>query len=184
MGGEYNPYKKDKRKGDVSYMGKFKTGCLGVIGVVVLLGVIGGLMGGGDKNAPSSSSTPAATEKQDKAQQPKQKVYNDADINVLLSEAKDNAAAANQNYKGKDVKITGGHVYNIDSDVHYITIDGSAAKYTMIHVRCDVNSSNKELKDSILKLKKEQPVTVYGTISDVGDIMGYTLKLDKIEPAQ
>ena len=160
MGGEYNPYKKDKRKGDVSYMGKFKTGCLGVIGVVVVLGVIGGLMGGGDKNAPSSSSTPAATEKQDKAQQPK------------------------QNYKGKDVKITGGHVYNIDSDVHYITIDGSAAKYTMIHVRCDVNSSNKELKDSILKLKKEQPVTVYGTISDVGDIMGYTLKLDKIEPAQ
>ena len=148
MGGEYNPYKKDKRKGDVSYMGKFKTGCLGVIGVVVVLGVIGGLMGGGDKNAPSSSSTPAATEKQDKAQQPKQKVY------------------------------------NIDSDVHYITIDGSAAKYTMIHVRCDVNSSNKELKDSILKLKKEQPVTVYGTISDVGDIMGYTLKLDKIEPAQ
>ena len=165
-------------------MGKFKTGCLGVIGVVVVLGVIGSLMGGGDKNEPSSSKPSTATSSSQEKAQPKQKVYNDADINVLLSEAKDNAAAANQNYKGKDVKITGGHVYNIDSDVHYITIDGSAAKYTMIHVRCDVSSSNKELKDSILKLKKEQPVTVYGTITEVGDIMGYSLKLDKIEPAQ
>ena len=165
-------------------MGKFKTGCLGVIGIVVVLGLVGSCMGGGDKSkAPSSSSPPAATEKQEKAQ-PQQKVYNDADINVLLSEAKDNAAAANQNYKGKDVKIFGGHIQNIDSDVKYVTIDGTAAQYTMIHVRCRVDSSNKELKESILKLKKEQLVTVYGTITEVGDIMGYTLKLDKIEPAQ
>ena len=151
-------------------------------GLFVLLIIAGALMGGNSDKSSSNSSSSTKTEQ--KSEQPKQKVYNDADINVLLSEAKDNAAAANQNYKGKDVKITGGHVYNIDSDVHYVTVDGSAAKYTMIHVRCDVNSSNKELKDSILKLKKEQPVTAYGTISEVGDIMGYTLKLDKIEPAQ
>ena len=151
-------------------------------GLFVLLIIAGALMGGNSDKSSNNSSSSTKTEQ--KAEQAKQKVYNDADINVLLSEAKENAAAANQNYKGKDVKITGGHVYNIDSDVHYVTVDGSAAKYTMIHVRCDVNSSNKELKDSILKLKKEQPVTVYGTISEVGDIMGYTLKLDKIEPAQ
>lgn len=103
---------------------------------------------------------------------------------MLLSEAKDNAASANQNYKGKAVKIIGGHIGNIDSDVKYITIDGTAAKYTMIHIRCDVDAKNKELKDAILALKKGQNVTVYGTIKEVGDIMGYSLKLDKVESAQ
>lgn len=164
-------------------MGKFKTGCLGLIGIIFVLGVIGSLTGSGDKNPSSSGSSTTASTTQEKAQA-KQKVYNDADINVLLSEAKDNAAAANQNYKGKDVKIIGGHIQNIDSDVKYVTVDGTAAKYTMIHVSCDVDAKNKELKDAILKLKKEQNVVVYGTITDVGDIMGYRLKLDKIESAQ
>ena len=162
-------------------MGKFKTGCLGLIGVVLVIGFIGSCAGGGgkDKAAPPDNKSSSTAQ-----QQEKQKVYTDADINVLLSEAKDNAAAANKNYKGKDVKIVGGHVYNIDSDVKYIPIDGTAAQYTMIHIRCDVDSKNQELKDTILTLKKKQNVTVYGKIVEVGDIMGYTLKLDKIEPAQ
>ena len=54
----------------------------------------------------------------------------------------------------------------------------------MLHVRCDIKSDNKDLKDSILKLKKGENVTVYGTITDVGDLMGYSLKLDKIEAMQ
>ncbi len=150
------------------------------VGIILVFGLVCGLLVGcGSSNSTSSDKSSSKTE-----QQAKQKNYADADINVLLSEAKDNAAAANKNYKGKDVKIIGGHVYNIDSDVKYITIDGDAAKYTMIHVRCDVDSKNQALKDAILGLKKEQNVTVYGTISEVGDIMGYSLKLDKIEPAQ
>ena len=145
-----------------------------VIGLLALCAGCGGDSGNTSSKGTSSSST----------QQAKQKTYADADINVLLSEAKDNAAAANKNYKGKDVKIIGGHVKNIDSDVKYVTVDGTAAQFTMISIRCDVDQKNQELKDKILTLKKEQNVTVYGTISDVGDIMGYKLKLDNIEPAQ
>ena len=182
-GGELYLYVKHKYQyKEMSIMGKFTTGCLGLIGIVLVMGLIGSCAGGGNKDkttAPASSNSSSTTQ-----QQPKQKVYAEADINVLLSEAKDNAAAANKNYKGKDVKIVGGHVDNIDSDVRYITIDGTAANYTMIHISCDVDSKNQELKDTILALRKKQGVTVYGTITDVGDIMGYKLKLDKIEPAQ
>ena len=158
----------------------FRMGHLRFIGIALIIGLLAVCVGcGGDSgSAPSKGSSSSAQ------QQVKQKTYADADINVLLSEAKDNAAAANKNYKGKDVKIIGGHVKNIDSDVKYITVDGTAAQFTMISVRCDVDSKNQELKDKILTLKKEQNVTVYGTISDVGDIMGYKLKLDNIEPAQ
>ena len=51
----------------------------------------------------------------------------------------------------------------------------------MLHVSCQIDKQNKELQDAVLNIKKGQPVIVYGHIKDVGDIMGYTLKLDKIE---
>ena len=137
-------------------MGKFKTGCLGVIGIAVVIGLIGSCAGGGTKDQSKATTTTSSSSSSSGAAQAKQKVYADADINVLIKEAKENAASANQNYKKKDVKIIGGKILNIDSD----------------------------LKDSILKLKKGENVTVYGTITDVGDLMGYSLKLDKIEAMQ
>lgn len=165
-------------------MGKFKTGCLGVIGIAVVIGLVGSCAGGGTKDQNKAATSTTSSSSSSGAAQTKQKVYADADINVLIKEAKDNAASANQNYKKKDVKITGGRILNIDSDLKYITIEGTDPNYTMLHVRCDVKNDNKELKDSILKLKKGQSVTVYGTITDVGDLMGYYLKLDKVEAAQ
>ena len=134
----------------------------------------GGSSSGGSQ--PSSAQTQAA---------PKQKTYAEADINQLLQEAKDNAAKANKAYKGKDVKIVGGEVKNIDSDVKYISIDSASAEtmqYGMLSIRCDIK--NEKLKDKVLDFKKEQLVIIYGTIKDVGDIMGYTMTLDNIEPAQ
>ena len=100
---------------------------------------------------------------------------------VLISEAKENAAAAGKNYKDKDVKIVGGIVNNIDSDLKYFTLDGTDKNFSMLHVSCQIDKQNKELQDAVLNIKKGQPVIVYGHIKDVGDIMGYTLKLDKIE---
>ena len=97
-------------------MGKFKKALLGLVGIVVVVSLVGSCGGGGkdkSENVNKGNST-TTTQKQEK-----QKEYAEADINVLLSEAKDNAASANQNYKGKAVKIIGGHVYNIDSDVKY-----------------------------------------------------------------
>lgn len=165
-------------------MGKFKTGCLGVIGIAVVIGLIGSCAGGGTKDQSKATTTTSSSSSSFGAAQAKQKVYADADINVLIKEAKENAASANQNYKKKDVKIIGGKILNIDSDLKYITVEGTDPNYTMLHVRCDIKSDNKDLKDSILKLKKGENVTVYGTITDVGDLMGYSLKLDKIEAMQ
>ena len=109
------------------------------------------------------------------------KTYAEADINILISEAKENAAAAGKNYKDKDVKIVGGIVNNIDSDLKYFTLDGTDKNFSMLHVSCQIDKQNKELQDAVLNIKKGQPVIVYGHIKDVGDIMGYTLKLYKIE---
>ena len=134
---------------------------------------------GGSSSSGGKQSSTAQT------QSPKQKTYAEANINQLLQEAKDNAAKANKAYKGKDVKIVGGEIKNIDSDVKYISLDSASAglmEYGMLSVRCDIN--NEKLKDKVLDFKKEQPVTVYGSIMEVGDLMGYSMTLDNIEAAQ
>ena len=83
-------------------MGKFKTGCLGVIGIAVVIGLIGSCAGGGTKDQSKATTTTSSSSSSSGAAQAKQKVYADADINVLIKEAKENAASANQNYRGKD----------------------------------------------------------------------------------
>ena len=164
-------------------MGTVAKGCLGaVLGLiaVVIIGVMIASCAGGSKDQggkPTASSSSNA--KQEQA-----KTYADADINVLIREAKTNAAAANKNYKGKDVKIVGGILGNIDSDLSYISIDGTNRDFSFLHVRCSIKSKNKELQDAVLKLKKGQAVTVYGRVTDVGDMMGYYLDLDKVEAAK
>lgn len=152
-------------------MGKMKKGLIGVLSAIV---VIGGLAGcGGSSNSGSKPSSSAST-------MAKQKSYAAADIDVLIQQAKENAAAAGKNYKKKDLKITGGVISNIDSDLKYLTLKGSD-NFSMIQVRCDIDKKNKNLQDSVLKTKKGQEVVVYGNIKDVGDIMGYSMQLDKIE---
>ena len=138
-------------------------------GLFVLISCMAVLGGCGDSSDKKSNEAAAP------------KTYAEADINILISEAKENAAAAGKNYKDKDVKIVGGIVNNIDSDLKYFTLDGTDKNFSMLHVSCQIDKQNKELQDAVLNIKKGQPVIVYGHIKDVGDIMGYTLKLDKIE---
>ena len=38
-------------------MGKFKTGCLGFVGIIVVLGLVGSCMGGGSNDQIKSSSS-------------------------------------------------------------------------------------------------------------------------------
>ena len=64
------------------------------------------------------------------------------------------------------------------------TIKGTDRNYSILHVRCSIKSKNKELQDAVLKLQKGQDVTVYGHITDVGDVLGYYLDLDKVETAK
>ena len=117
-------------------------------------------------------------ERQVKAQEESQK-YAEANIDVLLDDVKRNAAKANKNYKGKYVKIVGGVVKNIESNARYINIEGSDPYNFLINVQC--YPKNDSVKNAMLELSVGQFVTVYGKITDVGEIMGYSLDLEKIE---
>ena len=103
--------------------------------------------------------------------------YVETNIDVLINDVQNNAAAANKNYKGKFVKIVGGILDHIESDGDYISI--SNGDMTLLHVQCF--PQNKEVKEQMLNLSNGQRVTVYGKITRVGGIVGYSLDMDKVE---
>ena len=159
-------------------MGKFKTGCLGFVGIIVVLGLVGSCMGGGSNDQiKSSSSSSTQTTTQEKA---KEKVYANANIDVLISEAKENAAAANKNYKDKDIIIEDAIVDNIESNADYVSLRGSQ-QFTLLHVQAFADKKDQTIKDKILSLKKGQKVKVYGHVKEVGEALGYRVSIDKIE---
>lgn len=139
---------------------------------------------GGEK--PSNNSVPPAAQPS-QSQQPKQQkqpTYAEININQLLKEANENAARANRMYKDKSVKITGGELRNIESNLEYISVESATAdtlQYGMLSVQCYLKDERS--KNKVLDFKNGQRVTVYGTVLEVGDILGYRIDLDNIEPA-
>ena len=154
-----------------------KSITISLLALMIIASILVGCGGNGARNAGGTSDTASSSNVPVK----QAKTYTDADINAMLNEAENNGAAANKHYKGKNVRVIGGHVQNIDSDLRYISVDGTAAPFTLIHVTCNIDNKNKDLQDAVVQLRKGQNVVVYGTITDVGDIMGYTMDLDKIE---
>ena len=169
---------------DPEYLAVSKT--KRIIGIVCIVSFIatGALAPKSDEKStstPATSQTSSQSAKPAEQAKPKQEKtvdYAEADIDVLINEAKNNAAKANKNYKGKNVKITGGRVSNIESEGRYISIKGSD-QFSLLHVQC--YPQNKDVKAAMLDLDMDQAITVYGKIKDVGEIMGYGLDLVKIE---
>ena len=166
-------------------MSKMKIGCLGVIGLLVLFMIIGALAGGGDKSSKDTASSTkveqsAETKQESKKEAKQQKEYTPIDVGVLMSDLENNAAAAQKKYKGKSFKITG-KLGNIDSDGDYISIQDPNDKFAVRGVHCTINKKDKAQEDYVLNLKKDQMVVAYGTITDVGELMAYSMKVDKFE---
>ena len=101
-----------------------------------------------------------------------------ADVTAMDQELENNAAAAQKKYKGKYVKVSG-RLGTIDSDMKYISIKPEGFSINGIH--CTLKKNDKAQEDYVMGLSKDQWVTAYGKITDVGEIMGYTMDVDKFE---
>ena len=158
--------------------------------VFVLLGVIGSAGGnnGGTTTAKTetkSTSTEAKTEKAGDptpAPTPTPISYEHYDVTELFDVLKANAMKAQNTFKGQYVELEG-YLGTIDSDGKYI---GLGAKdddyeYFLQQVRCDLKTD--EQKSVVMELNTGDKILVRGKITDVGEILGYSLKVDSIEKA-
>lgn len=158
-----------------------------IIGAIVLLIIIGALGSKDndttDKSAPSSSSSVKTNSKsnatKNDAKPTKKPIsYTKYKVSEMMDDLNDNAMKAEKKYSEKYVEITG-KLSNIDSDGKYIDLVSSKEEYSILGVQCYIKSDKQS--DKVMEMKKGQTVTLKGKITEVGEIMGYSLDIDEIK---
>ena len=138
------------------------------LGVIALIG-IGSAMSGGGGSTSSTSTNQSSSEAE--AETPAVEVT----AQQLLSELENNALSAKNTWKDKRVILTG-TLDNIDASGDYFSLRGDN-EYSFINVQVYIDDS---LVDTVSAFKKGQEVTVTGVISDVGEVLGYSVKAQSI----
>lgn len=98
-------------------------------------------------------------------------------IDDLETERNENAAAAKSKYKGQCIEVVG-RVGSIDSDLDFISILSPTDSWDIVGVHCSL--VNDDVKEKVKTLKVDQTVIVRGTITDVGEILGYFMDAEDI----
>jgi hypothetical protein len=147
-------YKKASRR----WFMKKRVWLIGVIGIIAISQVLSG--GGGSDSESSNTSTEVT------AEEPAIEVT----AKTLIDDLEENALSAKTKYDGKKVIVTG-ELSNIDASGDYFSITGG--DFTFTGVRIDIDE---DLVATVSAFKKGQMVTVTGTVTDVGEILGYSIE--------
>lgn len=139
--------------------------------VLVVIVLIAALMPKTDKGSDATANKTAETST-------KEITYTPVDAGQMLSDLENNALNAEKTYKDKDLEITG-KIFNIDSSGEYINIDGVNSEFTITGITC--NLQNDEQRDVVASISKGATVVVRGHVTDVGEVLGYTIKVEQIE---
>ena len=151
-----------------------KVGAI-VGGVIVLLIIIGAIGGGNDSS--SSNKTTNETPKVEETAEPIE--YLKVSVEQLESDLRNNALSASDTYKNQYVEVTG-YLSNIDASGQYIDINAGSSDFSFIMVQCYLRSD--EQRDVVSKLNVYDPITVRGKCFEVGEVMGYSIRIEEIIP--
>ncbi len=95
----------------------------------------------------------------------------------LIAVLEGNALKAKNTYNGKQVIVTG-FVGSIDASGDYFSLLPEADAFVLTGVQA---YTSEKFMDQVANFTEGQPVTVTGKITDVGEIMGYELKVASIK---
>ena len=151
--------------------GKKQKGGIGKIVLIVIacLVVLFLVLPSGDDSGSSSFGGSTSTQEE-------KITYEKHTAKEMLDLLNENAAKAEKEYQDKYVSVTG-KVNVIDSDLSYIAIGGS--EYDIINITCNVNG-NEDIENKVLDLKVGSKVTVKGQVTEIGEVLGYTMDIDSI----
>ena len=141
---------------------------------VVLLIVIGAIASMGD-DSPTSTNT-AQQNQQQQAEQTKPEPLV-VTVDKLMDDLETNALNASNTYKGQYVEVTG-RLGVIDSSGKYISLYPINDEFAIIGIQCYITEDQKA---AVSQLQKDQQVAVVGTITDVGEVLGYSLQVESIK---
>ena len=143
-----------------------------LIALAVIVIIIAAATSGGDKGSGETSggNTPAESKKPEIA-------YTAYDVSELMNDLDANALKAADKYKGQYVELTG-KLSVIDSSGKYISILPNDGSIRVIGVQCYLKSD--EQTKAIMDCTIGDTLIVKRKITDVGEVMGYTLSIDEV----
>lgn len=153
-----------------------------ILAVVVVIGLIGAFGSGGNNkssggSSSSSQSAPAAAQQNEAVEETI--TYTEVGIAEMLDALEKNAAAAHDQYIDQYVAVTG-RLSNIDAQGSYISIDNPDDTFSFMSCQCYIKGKQ-EISDIVKTLSKGDIITVKGKITDVGEVLGYSMNIDAIE---
>lgn len=152
-----------------------------VLMVILVLGAIGSMSESDDtadkSNLQTTTKESVATETTAEPTTVEVKEPMEVTVDELMDALNNNALKATNTYKDQYVKLTG-KLNTIDAQGDYFSLTRTDGQFEFIGVMCYIEESH---LDQVMEFEKDQTITVIGTISDVGEVLGYSLKVESIE---
>lgn len=144
-----------------------------ILCILVALGIIGAIAGGGDDTSttPSNNEKAAATQ-----EQPVE--YTAYDVKDLNADLEKNAINAKEKYADQHIALKG-KLENIDSDGAFITLTDPNDEWGLVGVSCYIKDPSQ--LEIVKKHSTGDIITVKGKVTDVGELLGYSIDIESIE---
>ena len=143
--------------------------------ILIIIAVAGS--SGSDTTNTTTTSTADTTTTTTTTETPEVIEYTAIDVDTLNDALENNAAAAKDTYNKKYLEITG-KLSNIDSDLSYISIGSTTDEWDFMTIQCFIK--DQATKDIVKTLSKDDTIVVRGQITEVGEVLGYTLNITEI----
>ena len=155
-----------------------------VLVVLIVIGAIGSA-GGKDEssntvskeNNTTTNDTVADNKDSSQKEVEEEISYTAYNVSELMDDLNSNAMKATDKYEKQYVELTG-RLNVIDSSGKYISITRVDDEFAIMGVQCYIK--NDDQKTAIMDMSIGDTVIVKGKITDVGEVMGYSLDIDEI----
>jgi len=152
-----------------------------ILAVILVMGIAGAAGGSGGNDTGSTADTSADTQTEQPATEEaeEEKIeYTEVTTDELSDALEANAMNASDTYKGNYYAVTG-RLSSIDASGNYIVLVDVNDEWSMHVIQCYVK--NDEQLEKIKSMSTDDTVTVRGKITDVGEVLGYSLDIDSID---
>lgn len=136
-----------------------------VLIIIILVGV------GGTMESESPTSGENEGQEQEKIE------YIVCTIDEMEDLLTENALSAEEKYQGQYVEVTG-ELRTIDSDGDYIAIYALHNDFDLLGMTCSIK--NDEQLEQVKKMSVGDKVTIRGKVTQVGEILGFTMNITGI----
>ena len=157
-----------------------------MLAVIIIAGIAGGASNSGNTassggTAPALSAAQSAESRAEgSGQQTEAIAYTPCGAADLFDALKKNALSAKQSYAGQSVELTG-YLGTIDASGKYIGIGAAPDDYDYLlqEVPCYLKSDQQRWQ--VASMNRDDPITVRGKITSVGEVLGYSPDIDSID---